>query len=129
MRRVAPFIPLFAVTLFTGCGDPPPLPMAGTPESTREVLVTALDGWKAGKSRTDLLEGSPPITMMDDDLNAGLKLTDYTIEGEPRTFGTAYSYVVTLSLRDTDGKSRTRRVSYSAVATPNRTVAREDRSP
>ena len=67
---------LVAALGLTGCGDPKPLPMAATPESSRAALVAALDGWKSGKSFQDLLNQSPSIILQDDDLNRGTKLAD-----------------------------------------------------
>jgi hypothetical protein len=122
-------LPLVALAL-GGCGEPKPPPMAGTPESTREVLVAALDGWKAGKSFRELQNGSPPVVFVDDDLNAGVKLLDYQIEGEPGVFGTGYSYVVTLTVEPRGGRGPTKKkVAYTAVSEPNRAVSREERKP
>ena len=119
-------LPLIAAAAlaFAGCGEPKPLPMAATPESSRETLVAALDGWKSGKTFQDLLNGNPSIIFQDDDLNKKTKLTDYKIEGEGEARGTGYSYVVALNL---DGK--TKRVFYSVVSEPKAAVSREDRSP
>jgi hypothetical protein len=111
---------------FTGCGDPKPLPMAATPESSRAALTTALDGWKAGKSFQDLLNQDPSIIFQDDDLNRGTKLVDYKIEGEGQVHGTGYSYVVSLTF---GGKDKPKKVYYSAVSEPRLAVTREDRSP
>ena len=126
MRRIV----LFAVVLgLVGCGEPKPPPMAGTPESSRAALVAALDGWKAGKSFQDLSSQSPSVTVVDDDLNRGTKLLDYKIEGDPTPRGTGYSFVVTLTLQDKDGKGRTKKVAYTAVSEPKQAVTREDRQP
>lgn len=118
---------LVAALGLTGCGgDPKPLPMAATPESSRAALVSALDGWKAGKSGKDLLNQSPSLIFQDDDLNRGTKLADYKIEGEGQAHGTGYSYVVTLTFAD---KDKPKKVYYSAVTEPRLAVTREDRSP
>lgn len=112
---------------FIGCGgDPKPLPMAATPESSRATLVSALDGWKSGKTFQQLLDQSPPLIFQDDDLNRGAKLADYKIEnaGEPR--GTGYSYLVTLTFQ---GKDKPKKVYYTAVTEPKLAVSRDDRSP
>ena len=119
-------IPLMAALVLTGCGDPKPLPLAATPESSRAALVRALDGWKAGKSFQDFLAQSPPLIFQDDDLNSGAKLLDYKIEGEGQTHGVGYSYIVTLNL---SGSKKPKRVYYSAVSEPKLAVTREDRTP
>ena len=115
---------LFALAL-TGCGgDPKPLDMAATPESSRAALVTALDAWKAGKTAQELLNGDPAIIFQDDDLYQKVKLADYRIEGEGQAYGIGYSYIVALNL-----EGKTKRVYYSVVTEPKLAVTREDRSP
>src|SRR5262249_15014301 len=116
----------------TGCaGDPKPLAMAGTPESSRSALVAALDAWKAGKSFQDLVGQSPSLIFQDDDLNRGTKLLDYQVEGNGQPRGTGYSYVVTLTLQDKSGAKppARKKVAYTAVTEPNHAVTREDRQP
>ena len=117
---------LVAALGLTGCGDPKPLSMAATPESSRATLVAALDGWKEGKSFQNLLDQSPPIIFQDDDLVRGTKLAGYKIEGDGRVVGVGYSYVVALSF---EGKDKPKRVYYSVVTDPKNAVTREDRSP
>ena len=114
-----------------GCGDPKPLAMAGTPESSRGALTAALDGWKAGKSFQDLIGQSPSLIFQDDDLMRGTKLLDYQVEGDGKPLGTGYSYVVTLTLQDKDGAKppAKKKVAYTAVTEPKHAVTREDRQP
>lgn len=128
-RTIIPFVLVLAAA---GCGgDPPPLPMAGTPESCRAALAAALDGWKAGRSYSDLAAQSPPVLFVDDDLNRGTKLLDYKVEGDGRPRGTGYSYVVTLTVQDKDGAKppAKKKVAYTAVTEPKHAVTREDRTP
>jgi hypothetical protein len=121
---------LAAALGLAGCGGSKPPPMAGTPESSRAALVAALDGWKAGATYQELADRPEPLHFVDDDLNRGRKLIDYRIEGEGHPAGTGYSYVVTLTLEDRDpGKTRTKKVAYTAVTEPKRAVTREDRQP
>jgi hypothetical protein len=129
MRRI---LILAAVLALAGCrGEPKPLDMAATPESSREALVAALDGWKAGKSYDELAALSPPVTLIDDDLTRGTKLIDYQIEGEGQVRGTGYSYTVTLTLQDRDGAKppAKKKVAYTAVSKPKLAIYREDRQP
>ncbi|QJW93282.1 hypothetical protein [Frigoriglobus tundricola] len=113
----------------TGCGSRP-LPMAATPESSRAALVATLDGWKAGKTYQELAAATPPLLFIDDDLNRGTKLLEYTVEGDPRPNGTGYSYVVALTLEDTGGAKRApKKVAYTVVTEPKHAVTREDRQP
>jgi hypothetical protein len=122
MRKL---ILMVAVLGVAGCGDPSPAPMAATPESSRAVLASALDGWKQGKTSQDLSTQSPSLVFQDDDFTRGTKLLDYGIEGEGQARGTGYSYVVTLTLQDKPKK----KVAYTAVSEPKHAVTREDRQP
>lgn len=130
MTKLIPVALAACAALLTGCGGAePPLPMAATPESGRAALLVALDGWKAGKGTQDLAGGAPPLLFVDDDINRGAKLTEYRVEGDGTPRGTGYSFVVTLTLQDKDGKGRTKKVAYTAVTEPKHAVTREDRQP
>lgn len=119
-----------AALALCGCGGDKSLPMAATPESARETLVAGLDGWKAGKSFQEMLDGNPSVQFVDDDIHRRTKLTDYKIEGEAVARGTGYSFVVLLKLQDKDGgRARDKKVSYSVVSEPKRAITREDRQP
>lgn len=121
------FALLAAVLAPAGCGDSKPMSMAATPESSRAALVTALDAWKAGKAPQDMLNGSPPLLFVDDDVNRS-RLADYKIEGDGTPKGTGYSYVVSLTLQDKDAnKTRVKKVAYTVVTEPKLAVTREDR--
>jgi hypothetical protein len=126
MKRI--IIPLAALAL-CGCGgDPRPLSMAATPESSRAALVAALDGWKAGKTAEELSDQSLPVRLIDDDFHGGKKLLDYKIESEGKVRGIGYSYVVTLTFEGKDGAKRTtKKIPYNAVTEPKHVVSREDR--
>jgi hypothetical protein len=120
-------IPAAALALFGCGGDPKPLAMAATPESSRAALVAAFDGWKAGMTPEGLAGLSPPVTLIDDDFLGGRKLLDYRIEGDGHVRGIGYSYIVTLILEGKNGSKTTRKLPYSAVTEPKHVVAREDR--
>lgn len=129
MHRIVLFVALLALA---GCrGEPKPPPMAGTPESTRAALVSALDGWKQGKTAADFAGQSPPFYVTDDDFNRGTRLVDYQIEGEPQPRGTGYSFTVTLTTQDKTGAKAPskKKVAYTAYTEPNLAVIREDRQP
>ena len=126
MRCLFPLLTLF---LLIGCGEPAPLPMAATPESAHAAVVRAFEAWKAGKRPTDLIAESPPLAFLDDDVNTGAKLLDYTIEGDAKPRGTGYSYTVSYTMQAADGKTRTKKASYNVATTPNIAVTKEDRKP
>jgi hypothetical protein len=122
------FLLLAAALAPSGCGDPKPLPMAATAESSRAALVAGFDAWKQGKTPQDMQALSPPLTFADDDLAAGAKLLDYTIQGDGQPRGTGYSYTVLLKLQGKDGaKVRERKIAYRVVTDPKPFITREDR--
>lgn len=122
---------LVAALGLSGCGDPKPLGMAATPESSRAALVAALDGWKQGKTSLAMSEESPPLVFMDDDLSRGGKLLDYQVLDEGKPLGTGYSYLVALTIQDKDGTrpSVKKKIAYRAVTDPKSVVHREDKQP
>jgi hypothetical protein len=115
-----------AVVLAGGCSDPQPPGLATTPEESRKVLVSILDAWKAGQTRGDLRDRSPPIYFSDEAMDRGRKLVDYTIDGDGVPMGTGLRYEVTLTLQEGDRPPATRKVAYRVVTRPNVSVSKED---
>ncbi len=125
LSTLVALVPLLAI----GCGSSQPLPMATTPELSRQALVLALDGWKAGKAVNDLSSGSPAVLFVDSDITRGDRLLDYRIEGQPQPHGTGYRYAVMLNLQSRPGaRPITKSVAYIAVTQPRYAVTREDPS-
>ena len=122
-------LPLLAFAL-AGCGgDPPPLDLASTPEKSRELLVSAFDDWKAGATPGSMTAKSPPVYLNDDGFAKGAKLIDYKIEGEPKTVGTGFSYVVTLTIQDGAKPPSAKKLAYRVVTRPNNSISKEDGMP
>jgi hypothetical protein len=112
-----------------GCSEPPPLPMATTPEQSKAALVAALDDWKDGVTRSALLARTPPVVFADDAFARGHKLLDYKIEGEPKVVGTGITYVLSLNIQDGTRPPATRRLAYRVVTSPNISISKEDAMP
>lgn len=109
-----------------GCGPgETPLDMASTPEASRAALDAGLAGWKAGDGQADLAKRQPPIHFVDPDLIGGSKLVSYEVEPNPRVVGIGYSYAVKLTVTRA-GKTRTTRVGFRVVTSPNTAITRED---
>jgi hypothetical protein len=122
--RVLPVL----LAALTGCsGSSQPSPEAPyDAEKARTALVAALDAWKKGEAKS-LMKRNPPIRFVDDDLLAGLRLSDYEIE-EPDTPIRLHEDVeVILSLRDARGKSIRREARYQVGTYPALAVLRSDR--
>jgi hypothetical protein len=95
-------------------------------EKARTALVAALDAWKKGEVKS-LTKRTPPIRFVDDDLLAGLRLSDYEIEEPDIPIKRHQDVSVLLSLRDARGKSIHREARYQVGTDPNLSVLRSDR--
>jgi hypothetical protein len=124
-------IVLIAALGLTGCGEPKPLGMAATPESSKAALIAALDSWKQGKTFDEMANQSPSLVFIDDDLNRGARLIDYRLMDEGKPVGTGYSYLVagTFQPKDAAKPPVKKNIAYRAVTDPKSTITREDRQP
>ena len=103
--------------------------MAGTAESSREVLVAGLDGWKAGKSFEEPNSGSFAVQFVDDDLNGGVKLLDYRSKARGRAARDRLSLRRHIENPGQGWQAREGKVAYIAVSEPKPAITREDRKP
>lgn len=95
------------------------------PERARLVLIAALDAWKSGSPQS-LNTQVPPIRLQDDDLMAGWQLVSYELM-QPKSLILPFNDVqVQLELRDLNGKSIRKTVSYQVGLAPFLTVQRSD---
>jgi hypothetical protein len=95
-------------------------------EKANAALVAALDAWKKGEAKS-LTKRNPPIRFVDDDLLAGLRLSDYEIEEPDRPIRLHQDVEVILSLRDARGKGVRREARYQVGTHPTLAVLRSDR--
>jgi hypothetical protein len=125
MRIYRSVLPLLIV--IAGCARAPELPVELRYDSdqARTALVTALDAWKKGEARA-LARRNPPIRFDDDDLVAGLRLSDYEIEEPDRDLKMHKDVEVILSLRDAHGKVIRREARYQVATKPGLAVLRSD---
>jgi hypothetical protein len=94
-------------------------------EQAKAALVTALDAWKKGEARS-LSRRNPPIRFVDDDLAAGLQLSDYEIEEPDAPVSLHKNIPVILSLRDARGRAVRRETQYQVATEPGLAVLRSD---
>jgi predicted small lipoprotein YifL len=121
---------LAAALGLSGCGGPKHLPVAATPDSSRDALAMAFEAWKQGKTEQEMSESSPSLYFPDDDLRRGAKLLEYRIEGDGHLAGTGYSYIVRVKIQDKDGsRTRDKKIAYRVVTEPKIAITREDRQP
>ena len=111
----------------TGCSGGKSLPDAPAYDSdqARSALVAALDAWKQGDAQK-LPRRTPPIRFVDDDLVAGLKLSEYEIQDSDAPIALHQNVAVSLSLRDKRGKVINREAHYQIGITPGLAVLRTD---
>lgn len=91
-----------------------------------QSLVRCLDTWKEGRPAASLADESPAIVCVDDDWNAGVKLTSYEIlHGSAVEDGFNVHVSVALQLQDQDGRAVSREVPYVVGTSPQITVFRD----
>jgi hypothetical protein len=115
------------VFVIAGCARAPELPVERRydPVQAEAALVTALDAWKKGEAHS-LAQRNPPIRFYDDDLVAGLSLSDYEIEEPDREIEMHKDVEVILSLRDARGTVIRREARYQVATRPSLAVLRSD---
>jgi hypothetical protein len=95
-------------------------------EQASSALVAALDAWKKGDVKS-LTKRNPPIRFVDDDLLAGLRLSDYEIEEPDAPFRPHQDVAVILSLRNAECKAVRREARYQIGTSATLAVLRSDR--
>jgi hypothetical protein len=115
------------LAVVSGCSGPSrPAPEAPyDSEQAKTALIAALDAWKKGEAKS-LTKRDPPIRFVDDDLLAGLRLSDYEIEEPDRPFKLHQDVAVILSLRDARGQRVRREARYQVGTVPTLAVLRSD---
>ncbi len=126
MRAYQMLFPLLVVTAGCSGGREPAVEPRYDAEQARTALVAALDAWKKGEAKS-LSKRNPPIRFDDDDLLAGLRLSDYEIEEPDLPLKPHQDVSVILSMRDARGKSVRREASYQVGTEPTLAVLRSDR--
>ena len=106
---------LVILSVILGCSTQSP---NQTEDSARAkyILITALDAWRAGKTKS-LTIRNPPIRFADDDQIAGMELVDYELEDESAPI---------LSLKDKHGETIQKDVKYQVGVAHSLTVLRSD---
>ncbi|QDT56063.1 hypothetical protein Pan44_41130 [Caulifigura coniformis] len=93
--------------------------------AARELLITALDSWKAGKV-SSLRKRTPPVRFTDDDLRAGFRLASYELADPEAAVRPFQNTDVKLVLVRGSGPKIERLASYQVSLKPELTVLRSD---
>lgn len=118
---------MLAIVCGIGCGRGSAPERSLDPESAREILGEALESWKAGEAYdAPSRRAGSPIRVADEDWLVGARLLEYRIEPDDQTIGADLYCEVNLSLRDSQGRSQSRRVVYAVGTDPTPTVIRQD---
>jgi hypothetical protein len=126
MKRLAVVVPVWLLILVPGCGkslhDPVDPDKAGT------VLQAALEAWKQGEAFGDLQKRAPPIYFNEPEWKAGKRLVSFT-PGKVELMGRQARCSVKLSLRDKEGRTTQREISYQIDTVPQVVIVRENLGP
>lgn len=113
-----------AALALAGCTVGPPKAAPVEPEKARTALKTTLDAWKAGRAIDSLAGETPPIVAQDLDWMAGAKLTDYQVVDDGLAQDANLKIRVKLTVRDPQGKTAAKTVTYIVGTDPKVTVFR-----
>jgi hypothetical protein len=106
----------------SGCGsrsmEPADLSQAGP------ALRTALEAWKAGKSKEEFESQKPPIVMNEDDWRVGKRLLDFQMEEQGSLSGRQVVWRAEIKLQDDSGKTEERKATYLIDTTPRLVIVR-----
>jgi hypothetical protein len=105
-----------------GCGGGPPPPT--DKNDAVALLRTVLEAWQAGKTQTDLKNGTPPITAVDKVWSEGTKLSKFEID-EAGAQPNGYDLSCPVKLWLGDGKKPPVHVRYVIALSPQRVVTRD----
>lgn len=107
-----------------GCGRVA-VPMSD-PHAAKQLLSSALEAWKTGKSVADMRQSTPPVYVAEELWNDGFQLTDFVIEGDGEMYGPSVRLHVTLVGSGTGSSVVEKRLQYLVTTTPAFTIARAD---
>ena len=113
---------LIGLVALSGCHD-----KVGAPvdvNSAQQILTSAMEGWKEGKTPDDLLNETPPIIVQDPEWNEQTKLLDYEIVSDDSPAGPNLIATVKLKLSKSEGAVKERTATYVIGPSPKFTVYR-----
>ncbi|VTR95636.1 Uncharacterized protein OS=Singulisphaera acidiphila (strain ATCC BAA-1392 / DSM 18658 / VKM B-2454 / MOB10) GN=Sinac_4926 PE=4 SV=1 [Gemmata massiliana] len=116
-----------AVTLcltVVGCSDGPRRAAPVEPDKALAALRSTLDVWKAGQKIESLGNENPPIVAQDFDWMAGAKLTEYKLLNDGTPEDANLRVQVQITVRDAQGRTATKTVTYVVGTDPKLTVFR-----
>jgi hypothetical protein len=123
-NRCAAAVMAAAAALFPGCMGGFQAGPVDAPQA-RQLLNTALEGWKNGDTPESLQKGSPPITVQDFDWMGGAKLEEFQVDGEGKNFDLNLHILVKLTLKTKEGETVVKTVTYIVGTSPRATVFRD----
>ncbi len=107
-----------------GCSDGPRRAAPVEPDKALAALRTTLDAWKAGQKIESLGNENPPVVAQDFDWIAGAKLTEYKLLNDGTPEDANLRVQVQITVRDTQGRTATKTVTYVVGTDPKLTVFR-----
>ncbi len=117
---------VLAVCVLAGCGNPPPVRVAGDSDEAATVLEDVLKEWKDGKKAADLKDSDPSMIVRDEDWEAGAVLKSYTVNKSPREEGGGWRVEATITVLGTGLPTSPHLAAYTVTLEPVITVMRMD---
>lgn len=114
---------MMLLIMLSGCGGGVPHPVQ--PDVARKTLSQMLESWKKGETPDSLQQAATKIVVQDMDWTAGQSLVSYEILGDDQAVGANLVTKVKLRLRDKEGQSSEKTVTYHVGTSPVLTVFRD----
>lgn len=126
MTRCISAVLLTATICLAGCDRIQPKPeLPYDSGRAKEVLIDALETWKAGKAQT-LRSRKPPVRLVDDDQLEGAKLMEYHLADPEQPIQSYENVPVVLKLRRDGGQVQERPTVYQVTLEPEIAVLRAE---
>ncbi len=112
------------VGMMAALGCEPPRPSPSDPAVALKTLTESLDAWKRGDSHEAYKQSAPAVTVVDRHWQAGGRLKDFEIHGEPVLDGFDVQYKARLEVVDASGKSSKQKAVYNVSTRPALVIVR-----
>jgi hypothetical protein len=113
------------LVLGPGCGSKT-FPAEADPDQAREALRMALETWQKGERPEVLGELASPVTMGDEDWQAGHRLVRYRLTDRAERIGVGLRCGASLTLQRPKGRIVQKTVTYRVQTEPRLVIVRED---
>jgi hypothetical protein len=117
------FLLVCSVSFLSGCGHRNAENV--NPDQAGDVLRTALNAWKDGKTRADLEGQQPSIIVNEGDWDSTNRLLEFKMDDTGRLDGRQMRWVVQIKLQDKNGKVMEKKATYIIDTIPRIVIVRD----